>query len=231
MTPIVVAADDRSNGCHRAGRGGDDRAGATFFYCYCVNLEELAHTTSLTVGSHLLNRLTAAHGRAASDDPTDARAFPEPTALASLEPEALKRHGFSMTKARTIIATARAIATGDLDLEGLHRLDDAAAVERLTRLRGVGRWTAEYVLLRGLGRLHVFPGDDVGAQNKLKRLFAIETPLGYEAVRTLVARWQPFAGVVYFHLLLDSLSRSEDGPRLVGRGVGAGKSPSPADAV
>jgi DNA-3-methyladenine glycosylase II len=182
---------------------------------------------SLTVGIHLLNRLTAAHGRAASDG----RAFPDPAALAPLEPEELKRHGFSTTKARTIIDIARAIATGDLDLEALHRLDDVAAVERLTALRGIGRWTAEYVLLRGLGRLHVFPGDDIGAQNKLKRLLAIETPLDYEGVRTLVARWHPFAGLVYFHLLLDALTRSQGGPRLAGPGIGAGKSPAPADAA
>jgi hypothetical protein len=71
----------------------------------------------------------------------------------------------------------------------------------------------------------------LGAQNKLKRLLAIDTPLGYEDVRTLVARWHPFAGVVYFHLLLDSLSRSKDGPRLVGRGIGAGKTPAVVDAV
>ena len=136
-----------------------------------------------------------------------------------------------MTKARTIIEIARAIATGDLDLEALHRLDDDAAIERLTGLRGIGRWTAEYVLLRGLGRLHVFPGDDVGAQNKLKRLLGIDTPLSYEDVRTLVARWQPFAGVVYFHLLLDSLTRSADGPPLVGSGLGIGKSSARLDAV
>jgi DNA-3-methyladenine glycosylase II len=179
---------------------------------------------SLTVGIHLLNRLTAAHGRAVRDDPDGARAFPDPAMLAALEPEELKRHGFSLTKARTIVEVARAIATGALDLEALHRLDDFAAVERLTRLRGIGRWTAEYVLLRGLGRLNVFPGDDVGAQNTLKRLLAIETPLSYEAVRRLVARWQPFAGVVYFHLLLDSLTRSENGAR-------SGKSPARGNAV
>ena len=114
---------------------------------------------SLAVGIHLLNRLTAAHGRATSDDPDGARAFPDPAMLAALEPEELKRHGFSLTKARTIVEAARAIAAGKLDLEALQRLDDAAAVERLTRLRGVGRWTAEYVLLRGLGRLNVFPGE------------------------------------------------------------------------
>jgi DNA-3-methyladenine glycosylase II len=186
---------------------------------------------SLTVGIHLLNRLTAAHGRGASGQASDARAFPDPAALASVRAEELKRHGFSMTKARTIIEIARAITTGDLDLEALHRLDDDAAIERLTGLRGIGRWTAEYVLLRGLGRLHVFPGDDVGAQNKLKRLLGIDTPLSYEDVRTLVARWQPFAGVVYFHLLLDSLARPPDGPPLVGSGLGIGKSSARLDAV
>ena len=112
-----------------------------------------------------------------------------------------------MAKARTVVEIARSIVDGDLDLEGLHRLDDATAVEQLTSLRGIGRWTAEYVLLRGLGRLHVFPGDDVGAHNKLRRLFGIDTPLDYESVRRLVARWDPYAGLVYFHLLLDSLSR------------------------
>jgi DNA-3-methyladenine glycosylase II len=182
---------------------------------------------SLTVGIHLLNRLAAAHGRAAADGPSNARAFPDPVALASLQPDELKRHGFSTTKARTIIEIAGAIATGDLDLEALHTLDDDAAVERLVGLRGIGRWTAEYVLLRGLGRLHVFPGDDVGAQNKLKRFLEIDTPLRYDDVRALVARWQPFAGVVYFHLLLDSLTRPADGAPL----VGAGKSTAQADAV
>ena len=64
------------------------------------------------------------------------------------------------------------------------------------------------MLLRGLGRLHVFPGDDVGAHNKLRRLFGLDTTLDYETVRELVARWQPYAGVVYFHLLLDSLAQA-----------------------
>ena len=100
------------------------------------------------------------------------------------------------------------MAACNLDLEGRAQLEDPAAIERLTSLRGIGRWTAEYVLLRGLGRLHVFPGDDVGAHNKLRRLFDIDTNLDYGAVKRLVGRWFPYGGVVYFHLLLDSLSAS-----------------------
>jgi DNA-3-methyladenine glycosylase II len=162
---------------------------------------------SLTVGIHLLNRLTAAHGRPVIQDAAAGpRAFPGPDQLAGLQPDELKRHGFSATKARTIIDTAQAIVGGELDLESLEQLDDAAAIERLTRLRGIGRWTAEYILLRGLGRLNIFPGDDVGAHNKLRRFFDVDTPLDYDSVKGLVARWQPYAGMVYFHLLLESLS-------------------------
>jgi DNA-3-methyladenine glycosylase II len=161
---------------------------------------------SLTVGIHLLNRLTAAHGSPASESPRGSRAFPNAEQLAPLHPGDLKQHGFSTAKARTIVDTARAIVLGDLDLEGIHQLEDHVAIERLESLRGVGRWTAEYVLLRGLGRLHIFPGDDVGAHNKLKRFFDIDTHLDYAAVKGLVARWHPYEGMVYFHLLLQSLS-------------------------
>jgi DNA-3-methyladenine glycosylase II len=60
------------------------------------------------------------------------------------------------------------------------------------------------VLLRGLGRLHIFPGDDVWARNNLPRL-GLEPPLDYAAVKRAVSRWQPYAGMVYFHLVLDHL--------------------------
>ena len=163
---------------------------------------------SLAVGIHLLNRLTATYGRPAADGGDDASAFPGPEQLAGVRPDALRRHGFSSSKARTIVDAARAIVSGELDLESLRDLDDQAVMERLIRLRGVGRWTAEYVLLRGLGRLQVFPGDDVGAHNKLRRFFDIDADLNYDSVKRLVARWQPFAGMVYFHLLLESLSES-----------------------
>jgi DNA-3-methyladenine glycosylase II len=163
---------------------------------------------SLDVGIHLLNRLTAERGPLVSDDPEGVHAFPGPEDLASAEPDEIKSLGFSQAKARAIVDAARAILAGDLNLEGLGQLEDAAAIERLTDMRGIGRWTAEYVLLRGLGRLHVFPGDDVGAHNKLRRLFDIDTDLDYDAVKRLVGRWHPYAGVVYFHLLLDSLSAS-----------------------
>jgi DNA-3-methyladenine glycosylase II len=163
---------------------------------------------SITVGVHLLNRLAAAHGPPLAGVPDAPRAFPGPHDLAVVSPAELRRLGFSLTKARTIIGAAQAIVDGALDLEGLERVDDQAVVEQLTGLYGVGRWSAEYVMLRGLGRLHIFPGDDVGARNKLERFLEIESKLDYEGVGRVLARWRPYAGVIYLHLLLDSLSEA-----------------------
>jgi DNA-3-methyladenine glycosylase II len=61
------------------------------------------------------------------------------------------------------------------------------------------------VLLRGLGRLNIYPGDDVGARNNLRSWLKLRKPLDYEGVQRVTAKWQPYAGFVYFHLLLDRL--------------------------
>jgi DNA-3-methyladenine glycosylase II len=90
----------------------------------------------------------------------------------------------------------------------LARYSDAEVCARLCELRGVGRWTAEYALLRGLGRLHVFPGDDVAARKSLARWLGRRAPLDYAGVSRAVEKWQPYAGMVYFHLLLDGLSKA-----------------------
>jgi DNA-3-methyladenine glycosylase II len=112
---------------------------------------------------------------------------PLPSDLAGLEPERLKRLKFSRQKARALLELSDAVVEGEMNLEGLALLDDEAAVARLLQLWGVGRWTAEYALLRGLGRLHVFPGDDVGARNNLQRWLRLKKPLDYEGVhRTLI---------------------------------------------
>ncbi|HEX7054264.1 MAG TPA: AlkA N-terminal domain-containing protein [Burkholderiales bacterium] len=153
---------------------------------------------SLEAGIALLNRLVAGPGAP----------FPSPARLARMPVAALRAKGFSTQKARALGAIARAAARHELDAESFAPLDDAAACERLEALPGIGRWSAEYVLLRGLGRLHVFPGDDVGARNNLQRWLRLRRPLDYARVAQVLAPWQPWAGLVYFHLLLESLARA-----------------------
>jgi DNA-3-methyladenine glycosylase II len=114
--------------------------------------------------------------------------------------------GFSLQKARAIIELASSIVDKRLNLEELENLDNEAALELLRKLRGIGRWSAEYVLLRGLGRLNVFPADDVGARNKLKDWLNLSGSLDYEAVRRSISKWEAYGGLIYFHMLLKGLA-------------------------
>jgi DNA-3-methyladenine glycosylase II len=75
---------------------------------------------------------------------------------------------------------------GQLEQEKLEELSDDQVLGLLMSLRGIGRWTAEYVLLRSLGRRGVFPGDDVGARNRLAQWLGRDEPMDYEAVRHAV---------------------------------------------
>jgi DNA-3-methyladenine glycosylase II len=162
---------------------------------------------TLTLGIRLLNRLAEAHGASPQGEGA-VHAFPRPKDLAGRSTEDLRKLGFSGQKARAMIELARSITEGRLDLEGLALLPDEEAVAQLRGLRGVGRWTAEYVLLRGLGRTHVFPGDDVGACNNLRRWLRLRKDLDYEGVRRTLARWAPYGGLIYLHLLLDHLAKT-----------------------
>ncbi len=171
---------------------------------------------TLTLGIRLLNRLARAHGVQFGKDDEGVHAFPRPEDLAQVNAADLWQLGLSRQKGRAMVDLARSVTEDRVDLEGLADLPDAEAAARLQELRGVGRWTAEYVLLRGQGRLHVFPGDDVGGRNNLQRWLRLRRPLNYEGVRQILTRWQPFPGLVYFHLLLD---------RLAGAGYLSGEDP------
>jgi DNA-3-methyladenine glycosylase II len=116
--------------------------------------------------------------------------------------------GFSRQKGRAIGALAREIVQGPLDLETLAVCDNAAAAQKLPAPGDIGRWIAEYALLRGLGRLDVFPGDDGGAQQRLRRRLGLRGALDHAAVERLLSPWRPYAGMIYFHWLLDGLDEA-----------------------
>jgi DNA-3-methyladenine glycosylase II len=162
---------------------------------------------SLLVGILLLSRLAHEIGVISANSKDAAYAFPDPTDFVGVKAQSLKCLGFSANKAQSLIDVGSAIRDRRLNLESLVKLDNEVALERLVELKGVGRWTAEYVLLRGLGRLDIFPGDDVGARKKLAHFLGKKKPLDYDGVRRAVADWQPYAGLVYFHLLLARIKK------------------------
>ncbi len=160
---------------------------------------------TLSLGILLLNRLAESFGLKFKENGTTWHAFPRPEDLAAASEADLRSLGFSRQKIRAIKELSTSLVENRLDLTGLETRPDEEAMERLLSLRGIGRWSAEYVLLRGLGRVDTFPGDDVGAQNNLQRLFSLDERPNYDEIKKLTSRWHPYEGLVYFHLLLDRL--------------------------
>lgn len=157
---------------------------------------------SLASGLALLGKTAAclaAHASKATPPP-----FPTPAAVLGAGAQTLRELGWSQRKADYLLGCAQAVQSGALDAAALAAADDAQAVALLSRLRGIKRWSAQYVALRGLGRLAVLPVDDVGAHKHLA-LWLGRPRLDAAAMQTLTQRWQPYAGMVYFLLLLKRL--------------------------
>lgn len=161
---------------------------------------------TLTLGLQLLNKVARRYGLSIARGDEAAYCFPRPIELAGADAAVLRRFGFSRQKARAMIGLAHDAEAEKIDLEALADLDDAKAVERLLALHGVGRWSAEYALLRGLGRTHIFPGDDVGARKRLQQRLKLRKSLDYHGVSRALRAWREFGGLIYFHMLLDGLA-------------------------
>ena len=132
---------------------------------------------------------------------------PSPAAIAALDEATLRAHQFSRQKATYALALARAVSAGTLRLEALATLSHDEAIAALTSFTGVGRWTAEYVLMRGLGVRDSIPAGDMGLRNVIGRFY-----LGRKAseaeVRTLAeawAGWRGWAAFYWWHALQDRL--------------------------
>jgi DNA-3-methyladenine glycosylase II len=160
---------------------------------------------SLDLGIILLNHLSHSHGVAFRENNAVFHAFPRPKDLAVLSTEDLRKLGLSRNKGLAIVELSKGIINENVEIEGIEKMSDTEIDAYLSRIRGVGRWSSEYVLLRGMGRIHKFPGDDVSAQRTLQNFMGLHERPDYDEIKRITSRWQPYAGVVYFHFLLDRL--------------------------
>jgi DNA-3-methyladenine glycosylase II len=108
-------------------------------------------------------------------------------ALARASSEELRELQLTNAKARAVVATARAARDGELNADELAALDDEALIAYLTRLPGIGRWSAEWFLARTLGRPRVVAGD-LGVRKAVGRLYDVAMPTELE-VRRLTEHW------------------------------------------
>jgi DNA-3-methyladenine glycosylase II len=140
-------------------------------------------------------------------------AFPSPERLARETASTLRRFRLSGSKARAIAGLARAFAGGALSEREIAGLPDEEAIQRLTRLRGVGRWTAEIALLRGLGRADIFPAGDLGVVKHLARgLLGRAANASETEMRSFAERWKPYRSFALVYCYAELIRRRSSAP-------------------
>ncbi len=157
----------------------------------CLVWAILGQQITLAFAYKMKRALVERYGDRVEYDGQTYRLFPEPARLAAADPSDLREIQFSRQKSDYIRGLAALAAEGRIAWDALAAMPSEEAIRELTALRGVGRWTAEYVLMRGLGHQDVIPAADVGLQTAIGRAYGLGRKATEAEVRTYAQRWTP----------------------------------------
>jgi 3-methyladenine DNA glycosylase/8-oxoguanine DNA glycosylase len=159
---------------------------------------------SLDAGVAIVGRLVERFGAYLEENGRRFHAFPTAEVVSQARLDSLRKCGLSSRKAESLRILAREIESGRLTEEKISAMSTRDALRALTELSGIGPWTASVVLLRGLGRLDVFPPGDVGVARGLSDLLHLEPGAAFDRA---VERFGDHRGYLYFCPLGSSLLR------------------------
>ena len=146
-----------------------------------ILLQQIATPVAWTFRRRFVERFGATAGHAGKTF----YAFPQAERVARAAPEELRALGLTNAKAAAVVAAARAVADGTLAAEELESEANEAVVARLSSLRGVGRWTAEWVLMLHFGRREVFAAADLFLRGAIAKYYNNGSPMKEQEVRAV----------------------------------------------
>ncbi|MEN6325712.1 MAG: DNA-3-methyladenine glycosylase, partial [Syntrophomonas sp.] len=117
-----------------------------------------------------------------------------PQAIAAASPEAIQTCGLSMRKARYIKGIGESVIQGEIDLTSLHEMTDSEIIKNLSALHGIGKWTAEMLLIFSLQRPDVVSWGDLGIRRGIMNLYGLKT-LNKEQFDKYRKRYSPYGSV------------------------------------
>jgi DNA-3-methyladenine glycosylase II len=152
---------------------------------------------SLSAAYRIRNRLVRRFG----DEVEGLFVFPSANSLAKASEKELRSCGLSKRKSEYIIGVARQVSDGSLNISKLKSLSDEDFREALTKIRGFGPWSANYILVRGLGRVDSVPADDLAVRSVAGKYLGKGERMSKTRVLKAVKPFSPFRGLAVFYLL------------------------------
>lgn len=123
-----------------------------------------------------------------------------PAAMLAIDQQRLRACGLSRAKVASVRDLATKVTDGSLALDALDALDDDAVIEAMTRVRGIGRWSAEMFLIFRLGRPDILPVGDVGVQRAMRAVYGLRKHPSPARMTELARPWRPYRSVACWYL-------------------------------
>ena len=132
----------------------------------------------------------------------EALVAPEPPSaenLARVSIDRLRSAGLSSQKASYLHDLCEKVSTGRIELRRIGTRPDEEIIEQLVQVKGIGRWTAQMFLMFALGRLDVFPHDDLGVRVALRNLYGLDDLPDKATSAEIAAKWRPYCSVASWY--------------------------------
>jgi 3-methyladenine DNA glycosylase/8-oxoguanine DNA glycosylase len=112
----------------------------------------------------------------------------------------LRGVGLSANKMLALRDLANRVHANEVPLDDLHTMEDEAVIERLIRVRGIGRWTAQMFLMFSLGRPDVLPVDDFGLKSGVQRHYELTDLPSRQQLTELAKPWRPYRSIATWYM-------------------------------
>jgi DNA-3-methyladenine glycosylase II len=127
--------------------------------------------------------------------------FPTAEKILASPESKLKESGLSLNKCKTIIEIARQVKKGGLEnRQGFLMMNDIQIVEKLSKVKGIGEWTAQMLMIFNLGKLDIFPVSDFALRKNYSLFKSITSPLTMRELSKISEQWKPFRSIAAWYL-------------------------------
>lgn len=128
------------------------------------------------------------------------RAFPTAEGILNTDDDVLRKAGLSRAKVIYLKDLARKVLEGLPTLDELREMDDETVIQHLTQVKGIGRWTAQMLLIFRLHRWDVLPADDLGVRAAVRRAYRLADLPDRKAVEQMGLKWKPYRTIATWYL-------------------------------
>jgi len=160
---------------------------------------------SLRIASHMARLLIQKFGEHIEVNEREFWDFPSPQRLSQAKVEDLRGCGLSSRKAEYIIGFSQAVAQSEFDPESLKNCEYEEIIEKLTKIRGLGRWTAEMTIVTSIDVENMSPAGDLGARKAISHFYNQGKLMSEEEARNFTEKWGIHRGIITYYLIAECL--------------------------